>query len=88
MTARSYEVNERLPNNTTYASFEKYINAGYVESQGNYYLSEYNQDYNTWIEIDITNLIIGALGKNNFTLSLNTDGTSGGRRARMYDFIH
>ncbi|WP_368379302.1 DNRLRE domain-containing protein [[Clostridium] symbiosum] len=77
MTARSYEVNERLPNNTTYASFEKYINAGYVESQGNYYLSEYNQDYNTWIEIDITNLIIGALGKNNFTLSLNTDGTSG-----------
>ena len=82
--AKLYDISSRLPNGLLYEDFAQYANHVVLESGGNFVFLAESSSYNAWIEFDIENLITGNLGKNNFTLSINS---SGGDRRVLFSTI-
>lgn len=82
--AKLYDISSRLPNGLLYEDFAQYANKVVLESGGNFVFLAESTSYNAWIEFDIANLITGNLGKNNFTLSINS---SGGDRRVLFSTI-
>ena len=82
--AKLYDISFRLPDGLLYEDFAQYANQVVLESGGNFVFLTESSSYNAWIEFDIANLITGNLGKNNFTLSINS---SGGDRRVLFSTI-
>lgn len=82
--AKLYDISFRLPDGLLYEDFAQYANQAVLESGGNFVFLAESSSYNAWIEFDIANLITGNLGKNNFTLSINS---SGGDRRVLFSTI-
>lgn len=82
--AKLYDISFRLPDGLLYEDFAQYANQAVLESRGNFVFLTESSSYNAWIEFDIANLITGNLGKNNFTLSINS---SGGDRRVLFSTI-
>jgi hypothetical protein len=82
--AKLYDISFRLPDGLLYEDFAQYANQAVLESGGNFAFLAESSSYNAWIEFDIANLITGNLGKNNFTLSINS---SGGDRRVLFSTI-
>ena len=82
--AKLYDISFRLPDGLLYEDFAQYANQAVLESGGNFVFLTESSSYNAWIEFDIANLITGNLGKNNFTLSINS---SGGDRRVLFSTI-
>lgn len=71
--AKLYDVPEKLSQRLKYDDFAKYADKEVLVSSNKFWFTGSSESYNEWIEIDITNLIVGNLGKENFTLSINTE---------------
>lgn len=61
---------------TSYSDVSEYLNAPVLESAGKYTITNVTSGYNSWAEIDITNLIAGNLGKSNFTIGLAAESAT------------
>ena len=65
-----------LNSSTVYSEVSEYLNAPVLESAGKYTITNVTSGYNSWAEIDITNLISGNLGKSNFTIGLAAESAT------------
>lgn len=78
ITASLYDHSSRL-DNLTYNDFAPILDKKLLTSTGSYTAEETVwTDYDEWIEIDVTNLVIGNLGKKNLTLSVNHTSPNNG----------
>lgn len=70
------DVNEII-SGVTYASYANTIEVNEVLQAEGEYVWEYEAtgEFNEWISIDITNLVIGHAGKSNYTLSIKSEST-------------
>lgn len=65
-----------LNTSTVYSDVSEYLNAPVLDSSGKYTITNVTSGYNSWAEIDITNLISGNLGKSNFTIGLAAESAT------------
>lgn len=73
--AESFDVPVRLAG-VTYNNFSRYLDKMILRSSDMYTFNSTSWEYENWIEFDITNLIFGNIGKNNFTLLIKTESGS------------
>ena len=72
-----YDFDGKVVNSSTvYSEVSEYLNAPVLESAGKYTITNVTSGYNSWAEIDITNLIAGNLGKSNFTIGLAAESAT------------
>lgn len=57
----------------TYNDWIPVMDRKILDAQGSFTFTKGSSDYDEWIEIDITNLVLGNLGKQNFTLGITTN---------------
>lgn len=65
-----------LNTSTVYSDISEYLNAPVLDSSGKYTITNVTSGYNSWAEIDITNLISGNLGKSNFTIGVAAESAT------------
>ena len=67
-----YEQSSKF-NKLTYNDWIPVMDRKILDAQGSFTFTKGSSDYDEWIEIDITNLVLGNLEKQNFTLGITTD---------------
>lgn len=72
VTATLYEQDQKF-NKLTYTKWSPVMDRKILDGQGTFTFSRGVSDYDEWIELDITNLILGNFGKQNFTLGITTN---------------
>lgn len=72
VTATLYDQSKKF-SKLTYNDWIPVMDRKILDGQGTFTFSSGSSSYDEWIELDITNLILGNFGKNNFTLGITTD---------------
>ena len=77
--------NKVINSNTVYSDIAQYMGTAVLVSGGKYTPTIISDEFDSVVEVDITNLVIGNIGKNNFTVALALeDGSSGSKTHTMY----
>lgn len=72
VTAALYDQNQKF-SGLTYNDWIPVMDRKILDAEGSFTFTRGSSSYDEWIEIDIANLILGNIGKQNFTLGITTD---------------
>ena len=72
VTAALYDQNQKF-SGLTYNDWIPVMDRKILEAEGSFTFTRGSSSYDEWIEIDIANLILGNIGKQNFTLGITTN---------------
>lgn len=72
VTAALYDQNQKF-SGLTYNDWIPVMDRKILDAEGSFTFTRGSSSYDEWIEIDIANLILGNIGKQNFTLGITTN---------------
>lgn len=72
VTAALYEQNQKF-SGLTYNDWIPVMDRKILDAEGSFTFTRGSSSYDEWIELDIANLILGNIGKQNFTLGITTN---------------
>lgn len=72
VTAALYDQNQKF-SGITYNDWIPVMDRKILDAEGSFTFTRGSSSYDEWIEIDIANLILGNIGKQNFTLGITTN---------------
>lgn len=72
VTAALYEQNQKF-SGLTYNAWIPVMDRKILDAEGSFTFTRGSSSYDEWIELDIANLILGNIGKQNFTLGITTN---------------
>lgn len=72
VTAALYEQNQKF-SGLTYNDWIPVMDRKILDAEGSFTFTKGSSSYDEWIELDIANLILGNIGKQNFTLGITTN---------------
>lgn len=72
VTAALYEQNQKF-SGLTYNDWIPVMDRKILDAEGSFTFTRGSSSYDEWIEFDIANLILGNIGKQNFTLGITTN---------------